>query len=420
MSAITDTDADNALLRLLLMPEGRHDPYPFYRELQERAPVLRSSLGFVVLTRYADCLATLRNPRLGRGAKGRATGELPQVAVMGTTLDEETRAQFYARAGSSMLFADPPDHTRLRGLVSRAFTPQRVARLRPAVERLVAEQLDSLPVDEEVDVMTALAFPLPVAVIGELVGVPPADRAGFQPLVRAAAAGVEPAADADTLVGGIEAYDEMSGYFTDLLAARRKEPADDLLTALAHARESDDALLDREIVGTAILLFAAGFETTTNLIGNGLLALLQHPDQLRRWREDPSLSEPGVEEILRYDSPVQINMRTALEAAEVAGEGLARGEIVIMFQGAANRDPERFDDPDTFDVGRAGNAPLSFGWGAHHCIGAALARLEGQLLFRELLERFASIELLVDEPEWRSTLTLRGLASLPVRLSPSR
>ena len=416
MTAITDTEADNALIRLLLMPDDRRDPYPSYRDLQARAPVLRSGLGFIVLTRYDDCLATLRNPRLGRGAKGRATGELPQVAVLGTTLDEETRRQFFTRAGSSMLFADPPDHTRLRGLVSRAFTPQRVERLRPAVERLVAEHLDALPVGEEVDVMSALAFPLPVAVIGELVGVPASDRPRFQPLVRAAAAGVEPAADADTLVAGIEAYDEMSGYFTELLAQRRREPADDLLTALTHAREADDTLLDREIVGTAILLFAAGFETTTNLIGNGLLALLQHPDQLERWRHDPGLGVSGVEEILRYDSPVQINMRTALEPAEVAGEVLEKGEVVLMFQGAANRDPGRFPAPEVFDVARADNVPLSFGWGAHHCIGAALARLEGQVLFRELLARF-DVELLVAEPERRPTLTLRGLASLPVRLS---
>ena len=209
----------------------------------------------------------------------------------------------------------------------------------------------------------------------------------------------------------------MLSYFRNLLAARRRDPQDDFLSVLAEATDSADALTDEEIVATAILLFAAGFETTTNLIGNGLLALLRAPDQLDRWRKDPSLAHTAVEELLRWDSPVQVNLRTALQPAEIAGEALEPGDVLLVLQGGANRDPERFDHAETLDVARSDNQPLSFGWGIHHCLGAPLARLEGEIVFNSLFERFGSIELLDDDPEWRPNLTLRGLAALPVRVS---
>jgi cytochrome P450 len=417
MPAICDVDADNVLLRLLLTPEGRADPYPLYRELRDTAPVLRSSFGPVVLSRYEDCLTALRDPRLGRGTALRAAGEGPSLGFAGFDIDPEQRQMFFERAGNNMLFADPPDHTRLRRLVSRAFTPHRIDGLRPAVEAMVAGYLDEMLDAGEVDVMTALAFPLPATVIGELVGVPAADRASFQPLVRAGTAALDPAADPATLHTATAAMDQMRAYFFDLVAERRRTPADDLLSGLVVAREAGDALSDDEVVATAILLFAAGFETTTNLIGNGLLALLNHPDELDRWRNDPSLAHSAVEELLRWDSPVQLNMRTALEPAEVAGEPLARGEAVVVLQGGANRDPERFDQPESFDVGRVDNAPISFGWGIHHCLGAALARMEGEVVFNALLRRCRTLESHVDEPEWRPTLTLRGLATLPVAVA---
>jgi len=417
MPAICDVDADNVLLRLLLTPEGRADPYPLYRELRDTAPVLRSSFGPVVLSRYEDCMTALRDPRLGRGTALRAAGEGPSLGFAGFDIDPEQRQEFFERAGNNMLFADPPDHTRLRRLVSRAFTPHRIDGLRPAVEAMVAGYLDDMLDAGEVDVMTALAFPLPVTVIGELVGVPAADRASFQPLVRAGTAALDPAADPATLHTATAAMDQMRAYFFDLVAERRRTPAEDLLSGLVAAREAGDALSDDEVVATAILLFAAGFETTTNLIGNGLLALLNHPDELDRWRNDPSLAHTAVEELLRWDSPVQLNMRTALESADVAGEPLARGEAVVVLQGGANRDPERFDHPEILDVGRADNAPISFGWGIHHCLGAALARMEGEVVFNALLRRCRTIENRVDEPEWRPTLTLRGLATLPVAVA---
>jgi cytochrome P450 len=209
----------------------------------------------------------------------------------------------------------------------------------------------------------------------------------------------------------------MGAYFSDLLNARRRHPANDLLSGLVQARDAGDALTDEEIVATAILLFAAGFETTTNLIGNGLLALLRAPDQLDRWRNDPDLAHTAVEELLRWDSPVQVNLRTALQPVEVAGEALEPGDVVLVLQGGANRDPDRFDHAETLDVGRADNQPLSFGWGIHHCLGAPLARMEGEIVFNSLFDRFDTIELLDDDPAWRPNLTLRGLAALPVRVS---
>jgi cytochrome P450 len=414
--AVVDVDADNVLLRLLLTPEGRADPYAYYRELRNSAPVLRSSLGPVVLSRYDDCMAALRDPRLGRGTALRSAGEAP-VAFAGFDVDPALRDAFFDRAGNNMLFADPPDHTRLRRLVSRAFTPKRIESLRPAVEAMVDGFVEALLDAGEVDVMTALAFPLPVTVIGELVGVPAPDRPGFQPLIRAAIAALDPSSDAEAIRAAADAMDEARAYFADLVALRRRRPTDDLLSGLIASRDAGDALSDDEVIATAVLLFSAGFETTTNLIGNGLLALLQHPDQLERWRSDPTLAPAAVEELLRWDSPVQVNMRTALEPADVAGEPLGRGDVVIVLQGGANRDPAHFAHAETLDVGRTGNTPLSFGWGIHHCLGAALARMEGEVVFNALLGRTRQVEPRFAEPDWRPTLTLRGLTALPVAVA---
>ena len=419
MPAVQDVSADTLLFQLMVTPEGRRDPYPLYRQLRENAPVLRSGFGPIVLSRYDDCLAALRDPRLGRGMALRAAGDSGSIAFGGFDVDPARRQQFFERAGNNMLFADPPDHTRLRRLVSRAFTPRRVEAVRPAVEAMVERFLDAMAEGRQVDVMDALAFPLPVAVIGELVGVPSSDWPSFQPLVRAGVAALDPASPPEALDAAVAAMDRMRDYFADLLAERRQRPAEDLLSGLAAARDAGDALSDEEVIATAILLFAAGFETTTNLIGNGLLALLQHPDQLGRWRDDPRLGPSAVEELLRWDSPVQVNMRTALEPADVAGERLERGEAVIVLQGGANRDPRQFTEPERLDLGRAGTVPLSFGWGIHHCLGAGLARMEGEVVFTALLRRFRDIALCTSEPEWRPNLTLRGLAALPVEASPA-
>jgi len=412
--AVADTDADNVLIRLLLTPEGRADPYAHYRQLRETAPVLRSTFGPIVLSRYQDCMTALRDPRLGRGIALRGQAGMPGIGFAGLDIDPELRRQFFDRAGKNMLFADPPDHTRLRRLVSRAFTPKRIESLRPAVQAMVDQHIDTMLDAREVDVMEVLAFPLPVAVIGELVGVPAQDRPAFQPLIRAAVVALDPSADRDSMSAAAAAMDQARAYFAGLVDERRRTPQDDLLSGLIASRDAGDALSDDEVIATAVLLFSAGFETTTNLIGNGLLALLQHPDQLERWRRDPALAHAAVEELLRWDSPVQLNMRTALEPADIAGEPLEPGDSVVILQGAANRDPERFEHPEQLDLGRADNTPLSFGWGIHHCLGASLARMEGEEVFNALLARCHTIEARFTEPEWRTTLTLRGLAILPV------
>jgi cytochrome P450 len=415
--AVTPTvgPADALLFELLATPEGRADPYPRYAALREQWPVHRlvldvpgSSVGTWVLTRFDHCQAVLRHPRVGKdfAAMQRRWG-----------LDEHEIAaqQAFSSERPSMLFSDPPDHTRLRGLVSKAFTPRTVEALRPHIERLADEVLDTLGTGE-VDVMTSLAFPLPVSVIGEMLGVPPADRHQFQRLVRASAAALEPYVSTELLDTANEATLEMEDYFRHLVAERRKAPTDDLLSQLIAVEDGGDQLSTQELLTTAILLFAAGFETTTNLIGNGLLALLRHPGELDRLRRDPLLLPSAVEELLRYDSPVQVNGRIAGDDIEIDGHAFPAGATLLVLQGAANRDPRRFPDPDRLDVGRSDGASMSFGTGIHFCLGAALARVEGQVVFGRLLDRYQSIELLDDNPRYRDSITLRGLAELPVRL----
>ena len=409
--------ADALLFELLATPEGRADPYPRYAQLQEHWPVHKlvldapgTSGGTWVLTRFDHCQAVLRHPGFGK-----------DFAAMqrrwGLSEEEMAAQQTFSSDRPSMLFRDPPDHTRLRGLVSKAFTPRTVEALRPHIVRLCDELLE--PMSGEVDVMATLAFPLPVTVIGEMLGVPRADRPQFQRLVRASAAALEPFVSPELLAAANEATLEMEDYFRHLVADRRRNLGNDLLSKLILAEDDGDQLSEAELLSTAILLFAAGFETTTNLIGNGLLALLRNPDQLQRLRDDRGLLAPGVDELLRYDSPVQVNGRIAGEAIEMDGHTFPGGSTVLVLQGAANRDPRRFSDPDRLDVGRSEGASMSFGSGIHFCLGAALARVEGQVVFGRLLERFGHIELLDDQPRYRDSITLRGLAELPVQLTPA-
>jgi cytochrome P450 len=411
MTIISSPTLDGLLLQVLVTPEGQANPYPYYARMRDEARVSRTAFGPYVVNGYEECLAVLRDPRLGRGVG-------IEDASTGIFGDGGTRrGEFLDASQHNMLLSDPPDHTRLRRLVSRSFTPRQVERLRPALHELVDGLLDGLAERGEVDFMAEFALPLPMSVIGELVGVPSAERADLQPHVRAAAKGIEPVLSEEETDAAMEAITFLGGYFVDLLEERRNRPCDDLLTALVQARESDDRLTDEEITSTAILLFAAGFETTTNLLGNGLLALLRHPDQLADWRAHPDIASSAVEELLRFDSPVQFNLRTALEPADLLGEPLVRGDRIVILQGAANHDPARFTVADELDLRREDNTPLSFGWGIHHCIGAPLARMEGEIAFNALLARFETMELLEDEAHWRPSFTLRGLLDLPLRVS---
>jgi cytochrome P450 len=419
MNAAPPINADGLLAELVATPEGRADPYSRYATLRTHAPVHRSAFGFCVLSRYDDCLQVLRHPAAGKDFSGAAT-------ALGLSEEQQAQQAAFRNDRSNMLFADPPDHTRLRRLASRAFTPRSVEALRPRVVALVDGLLDRFGDghdgdghggDGTVDVVEALAFPLPVSVIGELLGVPAEDRPRFRPLVRSVTAILELAISPEALDEATAASEELEAYFAGLIAERRAHPRDDLMTRLIQAEDEGERLSEYELISTSILLFAAGFETTTHLIGNGLLALVRNPDQLERLRADRSLLRTAVDELLRYDSPVQITARTAYEDIPLGDDRIAAGSTVLALLGAANRDPARFHDPDRLDVGRSEAPPLSFGSGIHHCLGAALARLEAQVVLDRVLDRFGTIELVGGQPRHRDSLTLRGLVELPMRFA---
>ena len=422
--------ADRLCLELLIDPATRAVPYTHYRQLREIAPVHRAAFGPLwFCTDYDDCREVLRSPHVVQPSTAlpgdpEPTDEPDAAGTTGAAIFSGRRRRPDDPVTSkSLLRLDPPDHTRLRGLVSRGFTPRRVEALRPAVEAMADELLDGLAEAGEGDLLDLLAFPLPVRVIGELVGVPPEDRDGFRSLVRDGATSLEPDCTDEQLAAAARASATMQAYFRDLIAERRRAPADDLTSALVAVQEETSAegearLTDDEMIATLILIFAAGFETTTNLIGNGVLTLCQHPDELARLRSDPSLAPAAVEEVLRYQAPVQMDARRAAEDLEVAGRRVGAGEWVMTFLGAANRDPTRFEDPERFRIVERPTPILSFATGIHYCLGASLARLEGQVVLPRLLERFGTIELVDDEPRWRTTFVLRGLERLPVRVAP--
>lgn len=400
-------------------PRVASDPWPLYAELRLRAPVHRSPRGFWVLTRHADCLALLRDRR----ASSDGTKVDPASAPEGFATSRARRSAVTdaEKDNRPFLFRDPPDHTRLRGLVSKAFTPRMVEELRPRTEAIVNELLDRALERGQMDAVADFAYPLPVRIICDLLGVPPEDHDRFQEWSAALARGLDP----DFLLTDevhrqrLAALGAFAEYFFALLATRRAQPGPDLLSQLALAEEAGDTLTEGELLSTAILLLVAGHETTVNLIAGGVLALLDHPDQLDRLRADPTLARSGTEELLRYVSPVQFTGRTLTGPVEFGGQQLQRGEFVVVLIGSANRDPEVFDDPDHLDLGRADNRHLGFGFGLHHCLGAPLARMETQVALDELVRRAGTIELATDTVTYRENVVLRGLAELPVRLGAS-
>ena len=385
-----------------LSAEMAQDPYPTYAKLRGRDPVHRSRLMDAwVFSRFADVDAILRDHRhfssdpRKRVASGRRAS-LPNV--------EEP----------SMLFLDPPDHTRLRALVNKAFTPRAVAALEPHIRELMTTLLDAVDDPAAFDLMEAVAKPLPVIVIAEMLGIPPEDRAKFAVWSDQRARILEPTLSPDERETADAAMRSLDEYLMPIISARRVDPKDDIISALAQAEEEGDKLTEREVLIMLRLLLVAGNETTTNLIGNGVLALLRHPDQLAALREDPGLIPSAVEELLRFDSPVQVDVRSVLDDCEVNGFRVRRGDNVVTLLGAANRDPDRFEAPDRLDVRRGDQNHLSFGRGIHHCLGAPLARLEGRVVLQALIDRFSSLRLLEDRPAFRSSVALRGLLALPV------
>jgi cytochrome P450 len=392
-------------------PGFTDDPYPEYERLRAAAPVHENPFGFWVLSTYDAVNELLRS---GHSVEERHAAPGPMQAMA----DEVYGDRDERMHGLSMLDKDPPDHTRLRKLVSKAFTPKSIAALEPDVEELVDDALDRIAEAGEVDLVEALAYPLPFTVITRMLGMPEADHERMRELAGIVVRSLEPVVDADAFREILSADDELAGIAADVIERKRREPGDDLLTALIRAEDDGDVLDDDELVAQVLLLYIAGHETTVNLIANGTLALLRNPDQLALLRERPDLAGNAVEELLRYDSPVQMSRRITLEPHSVGGTEIPTGAFVIASLAAANRDPARWG-PDAGELRldrEDARAHVSFGAGVHHCLGAALARLEGRVALHRLVERFPDLRL-TGEPAWNGRINLRGPQQLPVAVS---
>jgi cytochrome P450 len=359
-----------------------------------------------MLTRYRDVHAVLRDPRF--------SVERIRAPLVRDNLDRMPEFLRQSAQGMrSMLIIDPPDHTRVRKLVNKAFTPKRIAALRDHIEAIVRELVAEARTKGRFDLIHDLAEPLPAIVIAELLGVPPGDHRQFREWSSAMIAGfASPSAAArDTATAATRS---LFGYLGDTIAARRRDPQGDLISAMIEAQEERDALTDAELLATANLLLLAGHETTTNLIGNGTLALLREPDHWRRLCAEPGLWPSAVEELLRFDGPVQATLRVALEDVEIDGHAIPEGALVLVSIGAANHDPAAFEEPDRLELARDPNPHLAFGFGTHFCLGAPLARLEALLTFEALTRSFPGLSLVDDAPQYRPNPVLRGLVRLDV------
>ena len=395
----------------LFDPAFTVNPYPTYARLRSTAPVHRAALpdgrGVWLITRYDDVLAVLKDERFVKDWRKVMTPEqLDQVPAIPEVMKPLSR---------NMLDTDPPDHERLRALVSKAFTPRLIERMRGRVQAITDALLDTVEGQGDMNLIDDYAFPLPVTVIAELLGVPSEDRDRFRQWSDAAVSGNATQAYMEKIL--IPHMQAFTDYLLAMFEEKRKNPKDDLVSALVQAEEAGDKLSEDELLGMVFLLLIAGHETTVNLIGNGVLALLEHPEQLRRLRDDPSLIKSAVEELLRYDGPVETSTeRFAGEDVAIGGTIIPKGEMVLVVIAAADRDPERFPEPDTLDIARMENKHLAFGKGIHHCLGAPLARMEGQIAIGTLIERMPSLRLKgsPDSLSWRPGMVLRGLKALPV------
>jgi len=383
------------------------DPYPFYHRLRAADPMHLTPIGLYVASRHADIVSILRDKRFGKDFIGRMTRRSgPQI------LEEPV----YRSMSHWMLQLDPPDHGRLRGLVVRAFTARRVEDMRPRIQAIVDEIIDRVEPRGAMDIIADFAFRLPVTVICDMLGIPEKEREVFFTSSRDGGRLLDLAPLSNAEIAQQNAFNlAMAEYFRRLFDLRRREPGDDLTTKLVQAEQDGDKLTNEELIANVILLFGAGHETTVNLIGNGLLALHRNPDQLRLLQNDPSLIANAIEELLRYDSSVQVTGRTTLEDVDdIGGIPLAKGQSVVCLLGSANRDPAVYADPDRLDITRADVRLLSFGGGIHYCVGAQLARIEGEIAIATLLRRLPNLRLDdPDRPDWRQTFVLRGLNELP-------
>lgn len=389
----------------------RENPYPQYRRLREIDPFHRSPLvpGYV-LTRYQDVVDALADTRLSSDER-----HWKRYGMIASRRRKMGLPEPYTDGGTGMLRIDPPDHTRLRSLVSRAFTPRAIERMRPRVEELAQHWLERASAKGEIELVSDFAAPLPVTIIAEMLGVPTEDHERFRHWsdegVRVLGFG-----NGDDVRRSLIAQAELRSYLEEIVEQRRLDPRDDLLSGLIAAGEDGDRLTPGELFAQTMLILVAGNETTTNLISLGMLALLRNPEQLERLRADPDLIPSAVNEFLRYDSPVQLTSRMAPTDLEFKGHRVNQGDQLVLLLAAANRDPAVFTDPESLDVGRNEERPLSFSHGIHYCLGAQLARLEGEIAFRALLETFSEIELSSDRLEWGDNTILRGPKRLPLRV----
>ena len=408
----TDVDlstesVEDAANRLVFDPVARANPYPVYDRLRATDPVFRTPVEIWFVTSYEACAHLLRDPRLTR----RHEDSWEQRAIFQNSVGRV----WFEEQSRWMLWLDPPDHTRLRGLVSKAFTPRYVSRMHDRVQQIVSSLVDDLREAGEADFISAFAFELPITIICDMLGIPTDDRVSFRDWTVALAQTLEPLPPEDVQNAADDATRKLTAYLHALIDERRHQPGDDLLGALVTAEEEGHRLTEDEIVSTAGLLLGAGFETTTNLLGNGMLALLRNPAQWDLLKSDPSLAPAAVEELLRYDSPVQMaTPRVANTDIEIAGRTIAEGDVVVNIVAAGNRDPQRFDEPNSVDLRRPDPDPLSFGGGPHFCLGAALARMEGAVAFESLATMLPNLALAEDDPQFRRAMNLRGLESLRV------
>lgn len=390
----------------LLDPEVLANPYPLYHRLRSEAPVHWDHfLHAWVVTRYADVVAVFQHFSANR------TPTPEQLEELGLS----TLAPLAQMMVRQMLFLDPPDHARVRGLASKAFTPRRVEALRAHIQHITDSLLDAVLDQGQMDVIADLGYPLPAFVTAEMLGIPTSD---WRLLTKWSGDFAQVLGNfqhnPDHAPKALRSLKEMSAYFHAALREQRKRPRDGLLTALLNAEQDGDRLTDEEIVANTIITMVGGQETTTNLIGNGILTLLRHPDQLEKLRADLSLIPSAVEELLRYESPSQHTARLAPNDVMLGGKRILKRQAVIAVMGAANRDPERFPDPDQLDICRQDNRHVAFAWASHFCFGAPLARIEGQTAFATMLRRMPNLRLKPGPIVWRDNLGLRGLKALPV------
>lgn len=396
----------------LMDPEVLADPYAFYDELRRGRPVHWDEFfkGWICGT-YKEVSTALHDPRLG----AHRVTSYEELEALGLA----DLAPLYFPLTNQLLFIDPPKHTRLRGLTNKVFTPRRVEKMRAYLQELVNQILAEVYSQGSMDVIRQIAYPLPVTVIAELLGVPTRDRDQLKKWSD----------DYASMLGSfqyipdnpeevLKSLDDMTRYFLSIIKEYRQQPKDTLLSDMVMAQEQGNRLDNDELIANCILLLAAGHETTTNLIGNAILTLFRHPDQLALLRQRPELIESCIEEVLRFESPAQYTVRKANDDLELGGQTIKKGQAIILLLGAANRDPERFPDPARFDIQRTDNKHIAFGSAAHFCVGAPLARQEGQIAVMSMLERLPHLHLASEQADWRENKNLRGLASLPVIFDP--